>query len=172
MNVFDSGLVRLAAGFAVLGGVVAAGIQVNRNLAQLPVEQAAVVSAAAPVPAPKQLYTVAVDVPVKHSRKASHSEVDADLEVAFKGAALQQEADAVPDYAEMARSAIRIDGVTDGGIIIGGRFYAVGSTVALTAANTEAGPLALRLISARPERLAFDVNGQGLILQRGEGGWH
>ena len=35
MNVFDSGLVRLAAGFAVLGGVVAAGIQVNRNLAQL-----------------------------------------------------------------------------------------------------------------------------------------
>lgn len=172
MSVFDSGLVRLAAGLAVLGGVVAAGIQVNRNLAELPVEQAAVVSAAAPVPAPKQLYTVAVEVPVKRARTASHGEIDADLEVAFKGDVRQQEADAVPDYAEMARSAIRIDGVTDGGIIIGGRFYAIGSSVAIAAAGTEAAPLALRLVSVRPERLAFDVNGQDLILQRGEGGWH
>lgn len=172
MSVFDSGLMRLAAGFAMLGGVVAAGIQVNRNLAELPVEQAAVVSAAAPVPAPKQLYTVAVGAPAKRALNASRSEGESDLEVAFKGAARQQEADAVPDYAGIARSAIRIDGVTDGGVIIGGRFYAIGNSIAINAAGADTGPLALRLVSVRPERLAFDANGQALILQRSEGGWH
>ena len=172
MKIFDSELIRLAAGFSVLAGVVAAGIQVNRNLAELPVEQAAVVSSAAPVPAPKPLYTVAVEGPAKRIPKVPQDTSGVDVEAVFRGDAEQQEEDAKPDYAQMARTAIRIDGVTDGGIIVGGKFFAVGSAVPIAPAGLDAAPLESRLVAVRQDRLVFSINGQGLILERGEGGWH
>lgn len=171
MKLLDSSIVRLTAGLTVLVGLWWVGNKVNTNLSQLPVEQAVDVSTIEEAIAVESMFPVAVRP--RQQPAASTIGADADsVEAAFGSRADEESAAPAPNFAELIRGTVRIDGVSSGGVFVAGRFYAVGSEV--TALQTAAeGLIAVpRVVAARPNRVVFDVGGSALVMTKEGGAWH
>lgn len=171
MKLLQSGVVRVAGGVTALVVLWGLGNKVNLNLAQLPVEQAAEVSTPPGGAAVKPLFPVAVQASPKEARSLEGMDPSM-VEAAFGSRASEIPVEPPPNFAEMARGTIRIDGVSTGGVFVGGRFYKVGSMVSAGPTDVEGQGPTPRLVAARSDRVVFDVGGSALVMTKDDGGWH
>ena len=171
MSLLQSSVVRmaLAAGAATCVWAVAAGV--NRNLGQLPIQQIQQVNESAPTATPPALY------PVWAGRKVAQVAVidPADVEGAFNEPAPvvdEAEAPPLPNYAELLRPSVKIDGTTDTGAFINGRYFRVGRAMDGLSIQDAAGvALVPRLTQATASRVVIAIGGDTLTLQQGASGW-
>ena len=171
MKLFESSVVRLTAGLTFLAGLWWVGNKVNINLAQLPVEQAADVSAVEEAMAVESMFPVAIQPRQQPALAAIGADSEA-IEAAFGGRTNEDMIAPAPNFAEMIRGTVRIDGVSSGGVFVAGRFYAVGSEVTSLQASAEGLMAVPRVVAARPNRVVFDVGGSALVMTKEGGAWH
>lgn len=168
MSIANSGLTRIGLAAALLAGVWMVADSLNKNLAKLPVQQATQADQDAPATVVKAIYPVWVEGATRANPPDSAGDVDA----AFAGRVAQEEVVERPNYAELVRPTVRVDGISSTGVFIAGKFYAVGSSIEALATAGEAGSTVVpRLVAARDDRVVFDVGGDALVLVPGPGGW-
>ena len=170
MSLLKSPTIQLA----IAGGVLACGwavlAKVNANFASLPVHQVQQVSAEAAAANMPQIFPVWVEP--KAPKVAP--EPAATVEDAFKQAEAAPEEEELPppSYADTLRGAVKVQGVTDGGAFLNGRFYRVGSDVsALAFLGMEEAQVVPRLVSVAAHAVTFRVGGERVVIEKGGAGW-
>ena len=172
MSLLKSPTIQLA----MAGGALACGwvllAKVNANFSGLPVHQVQQVSAEAAAANMPQIFPVWVEP--KAPKVAP--ETQATVEDAFKQPeqVAKEEAEDLPppSYADTLRGSAKVQGVTDSGAFINGRFYRVGDDVAALAfQGMEALQVTPKLASVAPHAVAFRVGGERVVIAKGEPGW-
>jgi len=163
-------LALLAAGVAVLWSGLG---KINTNLAALPVLQAQHITDQAAPMQPKPLYPVWVGKAMR-GPQADDGMLAGSVEDAFRPAALPDQVDQPPpepDYAEVLRSKVHIDGTSSNGAFVNGRFYSVGSDLdALVLDRADGGTITPRLVAASTSRVIISAGKHQLSLTA-ERGW-
>lgn len=149
----------------VLGALWRAGEAINVELGALPVKVAPKLGSNAAVLDEKSFYPVWVKQAVAQQPVPSNELVD----VLFKHEEPTVEAQPKPmepDYALMFRQAIHIDGVSDDGLFISGRFYPVGSKLEAFAMVSTVGKRIVPVLEAwKGGTASFSVGAQKLSVQ-------
>lgn len=167
-NLLKSGNARLYVFIvilAILGALWRAGEAINAELGALPVKVAPKLGTSAAVLDEKSFYPVWVKQAVAQQPVPANDQVD----VLFKHEEPAVEAPPKPmepDYALMFRQAIHIDGVSDDGLFISGRFYVVGSKLEAFAMMTTVGKRIVPVLESwKGGTASFIVGAQKLSVQ-------
>jgi len=138
------------------------GEAINAKLAELPVKEAPKSGKSAVVLNEKSFYPVWVKQAVARAPVVDDTQVDLlfkrEDEVEKKKADIKPIAPIEPDYGQMFREAIQIEGVADDGLFISGHFYAVGENMEPFAVTTAAGKrLVPKLVSLKNGKATFSL---------------
>jgi len=159
---------------ALAGGVLACGwaalAKVNANFDSLPVHQVQQVSAEAAAANMPQIFPVWVE---PKAPKVS-PEPAATVDDAFKQGAAEPEPEELPapSYADTLRGTVKVQGITDSGAFLNGRFYRTGTDVpALGFLGVEEAQVVPRLVSVSAHAVAFRVGGERVLIEKGGAGW-
>lgn len=157
----------------VVGSAWRAGDAINQRLLQLPVTAAPRVDRNSVSIAKNSFYPVWVKQAVATPPAPNESEgesVDA-LFMAKQEPKIEPpriEAPPEPDYVQMFKQAARIDGVSDDGIFVGGRFYKVGQKMEEFQFSGPSGtPIIPSVESIRAGKITFAIGKDKLVFQTG-----
>jgi len=150
-----------------LAAVWRAGEAVNMQLAQLPVKEAPRVDRGSAALDAKSFYPVWVKQAVAMPRPDGETEIDA----LFARKVDQPEEPKFepirpvePDYGEWFKQVARVDGVSDDGVFVNGRFYKLGDKMQDLAFTTASGKPVIPVVESIKEgRVTFRV-GKGSVV--------
>lgn len=146
--------------------------RVNLNFAQLPVAQVEQVSSDTGASVMPSLFPVWVTPRVKKVAQQPAASVD-EAFAQSPATQLEEEQEALaPDYAETLKPAIKVQGTTDSGVFLNGRFYAVGAEIgSLSFVGVDGLQVTPRVVAVSDRRLVIGIAGESLTLINGGGGW-
>lgn len=171
MSVLSSPIVRLAlagAGLALLWNGLG---QVNALLREIPVEQAREVEDVFVATAPPEIFPVWVAPRTASGSVPASGLVDG----AFGQRAAEEEGqveEQAPSYTEALAGAVKVQGTSDSGAFINGRFYRVGASITqLALAGPDGSSLLPKLVSVRSDRIVLSIAQESLVVTKGEPNW-
>lgn len=149
----------------VLGALWRAGEAINAELGALPVKVAPKLGSNAAVLDEKSFYPVWVKQAVARTPVPDNDQVDVLFKHEEKTVEIQPKP-LEPDYALLFRRAIHIDGVSDDGLFINGRFYTIGSKLEAFAMMSTVGKRIVPVLDTwRGGTATFSVGTQKLSVQ-------
>lgn len=156
----------LGAMLVIVGGW-RTGETINQRFGELTVKQAPKVDRSAVVIDAKSFYPVWVKQAVAIPAVYEHSEVDALFRKKVPQP-IEPPKLVEPDYSEMFRQAVVVDGVADDGVFCNGRFYKVGDSMPEFTLTTSSGaPLIPVLESIHNGRVTFRIGRAALAFVYG-----